>query len=318
MKIKLKTLSPVHIGSGEEISPTEYFIEGSKFIRLDMDGLFKDPDFNPVMDKFIEWARNQRYIGDIFPNKSLLLRHPLYYLPVSSRAKNPIAVKAFVKSAGRVYLPGSSVKGSILSGVMEEVLKESRKTNLRDYSSLINQVIGELSTRPQHNRFSRWLDVSDSDLRKPEDVLEISLAKLSGARSPRQMEILYETLKEGVEFNLEIKTSINSVDKWGRYTEKQILEMADKFYRKVYEKEKSSSQFPLPTKEFLLRLGQGSSAYSTSFLVLAEELGAKDYRIFRPPIRGRKLSPMTIDDGPRTRKLISGKKSLGWVEVKIE
>ncbi|MCM8826476.1 MAG: hypothetical protein NC904_03045 [Candidatus Omnitrophica bacterium] len=71
MKIKLKILTAVHIGSGQEISPIEYIFYDDKFIRIDMDGLFTDPEFKPLQEKFINSAKFQRYIGDLLP-KDLL------------------------------------------------------------------------------------------------------------------------------------------------------------------------------------------------------------------------------------------------------
>ena len=309
MKIQLRILTPTHIGSGEAISPLEYLVNDNKFIRLDMDGLFRDPDFKPRTEKFIQLSKSQRYIGKLLPN-DLLLRHSLYSLDISSGAKgaNPIEVKSFVKSAGRVFIPGSSLKGSILSGIMEKVLKEKGERRLRNFPELLDQVLSKMSTRC-HGRFSRWLNVGDSELKKSEETLELSLAKLVGARSGRQMSVFYETLKENIEFELEIKTALNN-DRWGKKSEGEILNIANEFYRKVYEKEKGFSQ-NLPEvspDSFLFRIGQGSTAWSTSFLILAEELGIRNYTIQRPRFH-------RVSGPPRTRKLVTGTKSMGWVEV---
>ncbi len=180
MKIRLQTLAPVHIGSGEEISPIEYFVEGDKFVRVEMDGLFSDLGFRPCLDSFVKAASaGNRYIGDIV-GKKLLLSHPRYILPINSSAKqylqtNRTIVKAFIKSAGRVFIPGSSLKGSILSAVMYYVLKREPISNLNDFRSLLDKVIASMSSKPQKDRFSRWLDVTDSSFKKPDEVLEVSL-----------------------------------------------------------------------------------------------------------------------------------------------
>jgi len=314
MKIKLKTLSPVHIGSGEEISPVEYLIDKDKFIRLNMEGLFKDKDFKKYQERFIERASYSRYIGDFIPPE-VLKSYPLYTIQISSEAERYLqehktVVKSIIKSAGRAFIPGSSLKGSILSGVMYGILKDKKNINLRDYSSLLDRVIGEISERPQHNRFSRWFDVTDSDFKRPEEALQLSLAKLVGARTGKEMPILYETIKEDIEFSSEIKTGLNSVDRWGKLSEEEILKIADNFYRKIYRKEEQFYKIPISQEKYLLRLGQGSSAYSTSLLILAEKLGIK-YTIQRPPFH-RVFGP------PRTRKLISDKKPLGWVEISYD
>ncbi|MFN7170585.1 MAG: type III-A CRISPR-associated RAMP protein Csm5 [Candidatus Omnitrophota bacterium] len=313
IKLKLKILTPVHIGSGQEISPIEYLISDGKFIRIDMDELFNDPEFKPLQEKFITSAKTQRYIGMLLP-KDLLLKHPLYSISISSSARdaNPIEVKEFIKSAGRVYIPGSSLKGAILSGILEEMLKENKIKEFKDYKIHLGEVLSEITKqkdRPDLEEFSRWLDVRDSNFKNPEEALEISQTKLMGAKSRREMKILYETLKENLEFETEIISHCNK-------TEEEILKMADKFYRKVYAKEKNFGRqvnqvLPTLTNDTLvLRLGQGSTAWATSFLILADELGIKDYTIQRPKFH-------VIKGPPRTRKLISGEKSMGWVEARL-
>lgn len=316
MKIKIEILSPIHIGSGQEISPIEYYLDKSnnKFIRLHMDGLFNDPDFQPLMENFIEQSKTQRYIGRIIENELLLKRHTLYSIDISPSAKetNPITVKEFIKSAGRVYIPGSSLKGSILSAIIWEKAKKIGNIT----PDLMELIIAEVSNSPMNNKFSRWLDVSDSNFNLPEECLELSLVKVKGATSGRLLPILYETVKVGTVFVTEIKTSLNSIYKFGKLTEKEILEITDKFYKKVYEKEKNSKLNPklpdIPKDGFLARIGQGSTCLSTSFLLLAEELGINNYQVARP-----KMSPIKPGEEPRTRKLISQTISLGWVKLNI-
>ena len=313
MRFRIKILTPVHIGSGEEISPLEYYIHNEKFIRLDMDGLFSDSEFKPIMGKFINSAGVQRNIGELIPQE-LLLRHPLYKLDISTSARDtrPIVVKEFIKSAGRVYIPGSSLKGSILSGVIYWVAKKENIRDIRDYEGLLAQVLGKSSTFNM-GKFSHWLDITDTNFSSPEEALEVTLSHVEGGRGA--IPILYESLKVGCEFTVELKTSINSLHKFGAYKEEDILRMADEFYKRVYEREKKSKiSQNLPrfnSSNYLLRLGQGSTCLSTSLLLLAEELGIKDYKLYR-----RNLPPIKIGEEPSTRKLIHTKTPLGWIEVK--
>jgi len=41
MKLRLRTLSPIHIGTGEELAPLEYLVHRDKFYRISQDQLFK-------------------------------------------------------------------------------------------------------------------------------------------------------------------------------------------------------------------------------------------------------------------------------------
>jgi len=316
MKVKIEVLTPLHIGSGEEISPSEYYIDkdSGQFIRLNMDALLLDPSFNRYREKFISEASKQRYIGSIL-DASLLKKYPLYSIPISGEAKsyivsNQTMVKGFVKTAGRVFIPGSSLKGSILSAIMWHILRTNYKNmtsqindlltrrpqNRREegeiYSELMKITLSLASLDPKRGRFTQWLNISDSTFKTPFDSLEISLARVKDAMRGGELPVLYEMLKSGQSFEMEL------LKEKSRFSEKDILEIAHNFYLKVLELDKVD----VAKKPYLLRLGQGSTAYSTSLLILAEELGIKNYRV----------SP------PRTKKRIDNTVPPGWIKIKIE
>jgi CRISPR type III-A-associated RAMP protein Csm5 len=306
MKIIIKTLTPVHIGSGKEISPTEYLVEDGYFYRINLNSLFADPDFQNLSEKFIDSALHTRYLGDLIP-KEFLKKHILYSLPITGKAKeylktNKTIVKEFIKTAGKVFIPGSSLKGSILSAIFYHILKENFSTNeefiLKNlqfpkkykYEDFLDFVFSRLAKDSTLKRFTftRWLDVTDSNTKNPSEVLQISLAKVKGSKSGKELPILYETLKVNVEFTTEIKSQ-NTI-----FKEEEILSIVDNFYKKVLAKDKNQ----IKTNEILIRLGQGVTAYATSCLILAEEL-----RISYP------IRP------PTTRKRIDEILPMGWVKI---
>ncbi|MCM8822701.1 MAG: type III-A CRISPR-associated RAMP protein Csm5 [Candidatus Omnitrophica bacterium] len=309
MKFKISVLSPVHIGSGNIISPLEYFVKNKKFVRIDMDGLFKDPIFKSQAQQFIEKAIYCRLISKVLP-AGIYERHILYTIAIhpSAERSNLIEVKEYIKSAGRVFIPGSSIKGSILSGVMENVLKQKGSVDFRNYNLLLGNVLNEISGGNK-GKFSRWIDIRDTDFKKCEESLMLVQSRVAGAKTGRTLPILYEALMPGIEFETEI---VWSAARKQEKAEINILSMADKFYRKIYQKEAQSGTVKMPSvpqNSFLLRIGQGSSAWATSFLLLAEELGIRNYDIKRPPFH-------KVKGPPTTKKLISGSISMGWVAIK--
>jgi len=48
MKLSMKVLSPVHISSGSDLSPSEYYVDKKtgRVNVVDMEKLFLDPGFN--------------------------------------------------------------------------------------------------------------------------------------------------------------------------------------------------------------------------------------------------------------------------------
>lgn len=322
MKVKIKILTPVHIGSGNEISPAEYLIDNEKFIRLDVDNLFKSEDFKQYINKYVkEASTGNRYIGDIIHNKEILKGYALYTVNINKSAKDYLKshktnVKSFIKSAGRVYIPGSSLKGSILSAI---IWKKAKEKSVKEISkNLLDIILNDISNS-SINKYSHWLNVTDTDLKLPVDSLELSLINLMGASTGRSIPILCETIKPGTIFTFELKTSIDSFYKFGKLSETEIINAVNEFYRVVYNKEteyKIKQELPkLQANTFLIRLGQGSTCLSTSYLILAEDLNIDKYKIFRPKVKGKKLPPIKPGEQPWTRKLISSTIPLGWCEI---
>ena len=139
-------------------------------------------------------------------------------------------------------------------------------------------------------RFARWIDVGDSNLKSADEIIQISLARVEGAKTDRAQPILYETMKKGTEFEMKI----SSQDLL--FSEEEVLEICNKFYRRVLERDKSEN---IRSNFNILRLGQGSSAFATSLLILSDDLG----------LQYHKVNP------PKTRKRIDDHFAMGWVEL---
>lgn len=319
--VRLKILTPVHIGSGETVSILDYFLEAGQLCRVDIAGLFSDPDFVSIKDKFLQSAASGQAIDKLLP-KELLRKHILYRIPVSPSARNTnqIEVRLFIQSAGRVYIPGSSLKGAILAALCYDVLKQSdyhtlssilegwekenrRGKKTREYEDPLNIVLPALIDAGdlQLKKFTRWLDVTDSDFKNPSDALELSLARVIGARRGVIL-VLYETLRPGITFNLTLRIPPQS-----KLTPETLLERVNEFYRKVLEKDRQPTDVQVNSSRVLIRLGQGSGMFATALLILAQELNLT--HIYRLPKVDTRI-------GPRTRKRI-GSTPMGWAELEV-
>jgi CRISPR-associated protein Csm5 len=132
MKYEIEVISPVHIGSGDTISPIEYVIE-DKFYRVEMDKLFGDERFDT--DGFIEDAKaGALYLGA--SNSELAKKHVRYTLDISQSTRTSLQgligsrsseVREHIKTKDDVYIPGSSIKGAIRTVILWWVLKNDRQ-----------------------------------------------------------------------------------------------------------------------------------------------------------------------------------------------
>lgn len=126
MKYEIEVISPVHIGSGDTISPIEYVV-GDKFYRADMDRLFEDERFDT--EGFIEDAKaGALYLGAF--NSELAKGHVRYTLDISQSTRTSLRsseVREHIKTKDDVYIPGSSIKGAIRTVILWWVLKNDRQ-----------------------------------------------------------------------------------------------------------------------------------------------------------------------------------------------
>ena len=132
MKYEIEVISPVHIGSGDTISPIEYVV-GDKFYRADMDRLFEDERFDT--EGFIEDAKaGALYLGAF--NSELAKEHVRYALDISQSTRRNLLeligrrsseVREYIKTKDDAYIPGSSIKGAIRTAILWWVLKSDRQ-----------------------------------------------------------------------------------------------------------------------------------------------------------------------------------------------
>lgn len=150
IKMKVTALSPLHIGCKEEIDPIGYVVDKEKklnVIVLDrliekVDGAEKEAIINAV--KAREVGRLRVAIKNAFDkiDASYCVLRTLdvspeflkMYEEKIGKEENALVFKAFVSSMGQVYVPGSSIKGALRTGIVDLafniVLKEEDRKRL--------------------------------------------------------------------------------------------------------------------------------------------------------------------------------------------
>ena len=163
MKLKLHTVSPVHIGTGNQLEPFEYIIEDGIYYRLDQNKAFKialesHPDFP---DKFSDWidktstnhnksrdnaqqAEIRRKFNFKYFCESVLNDYELtdrimekgyaYKCDAPYGLQEKKQVNELLKDANNnIYIPGSSIKGALRTILMWRAfsnLDDNSKVNL--------------------------------------------------------------------------------------------------------------------------------------------------------------------------------------------
>lgn len=133
--VRLRTLAPVFIGSGEHLNKKEYILEGSKelihfpdFPRLV--GLLKQRSLLDAYEKFLTNPNRRDFRAFLEENnvRASDYSHFVRYSIDAGEAARDVnfrEVLTFIKdSQGMPYIPGSSLKGALRTAIAAELLKK--------------------------------------------------------------------------------------------------------------------------------------------------------------------------------------------------
>ncbi len=259
MKFKFKTLTPLHISSGDELGyGLDYVIRYDMFCRLDFFKLSKilaekkQFDFkkqyslNEIINLFKE---SQNYLNKDDYLYRLIIRKDFFELVNNPSAEGQKFVREFVNSNNKFYIPASSIKGALLT--------------------ILN--IEKLGIDPNKAEIKDKFVIRDSDFISYENFVVM----LTTNRPPK---ISLICLKKDVEFemyvmkngNLDIKELKNKLKD---YSNKQI-NLAQKSIEKFinnrnnnsganlfYEALQNISSVILEKDEYLLNIGFGGGSW---------------------------------------------------------
>lgn len=139
-KLKIQALSPIHIGTGEQIDPLEYLVEGQIFYKLDIEQFLSDlsdnqkKEFYSAVDSSNPVTLRKFFQQNIDKEKYLLYRsvaqpdfRDAYHNSVNS-PENQLLVNLITRSSGRYrpYFPGSSIKGAIRTAIVSEMANQKK------------------------------------------------------------------------------------------------------------------------------------------------------------------------------------------------
>lgn len=138
---KLKTLSPVHIGSGKNYGPSEYVQAKAKqsgkivktIKRVDFAKFYKDlPD--DKKDIFLMNLSNSNYrLQQDYPKIS---KEYTRYNCINKASSEPQDIIEHIKTSDKLYIPGSSIKGSIRTAIFYDFFDEE---DLYDIKNVIRR-----------------------------------------------------------------------------------------------------------------------------------------------------------------------------------
>ncbi len=254
MKYVLTTLSPIHIGNGEQISNWSYAVNNRKIKIYNFEKVIRSLKDNHQrlmnLTATIERYPLTKSLGDILESFKLNI-NPEYEVEFKGKIikerwdknqrrniKEYKYIWEFIKENGKVYIPGTEIKGAIRTALFYKILKDKFNTDeklknkfLNEYKNCLNieHFKDEKDKKRQiQNNFkkmsSKWenfafrgnfneydakkdilkiLLISDSELKNPEEVLNIKDITALGVS--RHFEEPHELLKTGIQCTLDLK-----------------------------------------------------------------------------------------------------------------
>jgi len=205
--IKLTTLSPLHIGAGDEhiLSPySDYVQRGDSLIYIDTEKLQKAMQGdNSLIDAYVKGMRQFENNRSTFSLEQFITGtlgkeiddFAARVVKIEGDCKKA-HIRRFISTAGKPFIPGSSLKGAIRTAVLVDWLLKTKDGKMlldqirvhvekRDWKSLkridpARQCFGSIS----HDIF-RYMRVSDSQVIEP-TALSVSAMKRVSLRIGRK------------------------------------------------------------------------------------------------------------------------------------
>ncbi|ALV63517.1 CRISPR-associated protein, Csm5 family [Thermococcus sp. 2319x1] len=133
--MRLTVLFPLHIGDGSEITSVDIYPGDGMIFVLDTRKLTEDLlnlgiPLKEILTLLKDPPGNSYVFKGYIDSLNLNVKdYTLYTLPLIGEAgRESMRIKNFIKSNGKPYIPGSSIKGAIRTAVFYRVLKECGDT----------------------------------------------------------------------------------------------------------------------------------------------------------------------------------------------
>ena len=148
MKYQLKTITPVHIGTGETLSQIDGFYDNGQWHRIDIDAVLAaipESELNRLTiamgGRNFQW---QRYLPANQPSAS-------YILPCPEDSQETEIREAMKHPSGRPMIPGSSIKGAIRTALLWGLTDDDNSEAQEAFKYSVNYLKEQLGRKPNRS-----------------------------------------------------------------------------------------------------------------------------------------------------------------------
>jgi CRISPR type III-A-associated RAMP protein Csm5 len=215
IRLKLKTLSPVHIGSGEKItSYNDYIYDDGYVYYIDYDALeeyiMKQNNIDEIIDDFVNTVKIQasnnkkeKYkLKNFFEDNGLNYKD-FSYNKLSANEEITEQINRAVCSGIRPYIPGSSIKGAIRTAFIYRFFSKDKIDLFKILKEKKNPYIGQEILGKYSQDIFKHFKVSDTTLLDKDD-LEIIKTHREHFKKKANIPANVEAIKAGKECELDV------------------------------------------------------------------------------------------------------------------
>ena len=351
-KLILETLSPIHIGSGEKYSSSEFFYNSNRIFRLDINKIYSILD-QKDKDIFLEYLEIPNFrLEDFLKGKDIPISElKLYSLKYNGSA--PYEITEHIKTGFNGFVPGSSLKGAIRTAILiafmddnevKKIGKIFKINNFRQRNDMIKDFVDKfLSSGGKKSSYSdlmRFVQISDFIPVKDLCVYNIQSLEAEGnkwkwyRRNGRVVQTYLETIMAGERLEGDIHFTYNeqmhkSLGLRGKEDIIDIIEikrLIKSFSNAIINHEIGFSKrykidFLLEFYEKLKKINTEDSpviklgqgsGYLATTIGLALKNNPDVFEEVRKSLRGRSYS----FEFPKTRRIVMEEKMpLGWCRI---
>ena len=186
MKYQLKTVTPVHIGTGETLSQIDGFYDNGRWQRIDIDAVLAAIPESELNGLTIAMGQRDFQWGRYLPTNQPSSR---YTLPCPEDPGETEIREAIKHPSSRPMIPGSSIKGAIRTALLWDLIGDSNQDPFKDSVNYLKEQLRRKPNRslagqgierhvlgkdPNHD-LMRAVQVSDT-APVPIDALEMGVA----------------------------------------------------------------------------------------------------------------------------------------------
>ncbi|MGM0369630.1 MAG: type III-A CRISPR-associated RAMP protein Csm5 [Bacillota bacterium] len=220
MQLTLKTITPLHVGSGEKLSPySDYIYHQGQVYYVDHKKLenyfFKLENAQELIDDFVEIIGRQAggNSKDRYKLKKFFDNNNLNFKQFTSKAVSATGkikgeeIQRIMLTGNRPYVPGSTIKGAVRTALLYTHLKEDGY----NLSKMNKGYMGEDVFGQYGDDILKFLHLSDSNPLSEDDLEVVKTYRVGIEKGDTKIPITREAINTGkrVEFKLQSKAKKN-------------------------------------------------------------------------------------------------------------